>query len=185
MSMRLISWSRSWIVSATVVEEKERVVNRIKHFACCWHTIPPLTLLSCNASSLASPWQFLLLALHMHELEGYLGILPFYGAALYLVALFVQKNARGIFPLWVHQFISHTCFCSFKVISPFIKCSVYIVLSVYGLCALGVFGPVLLLVATGPWNEKYLAVPLYVSSNIMINLRGVNSRIANSYVRID
>jgi len=42
---------------------------------------------------------FLLLALHMHELEGYLGILPFYGAALYLVALFVQKNARGIFPL--------------------------------------------------------------------------------------
>lgn len=58
--------------------------------------------------------------LHMHELEGYLGILPFYGAALYLVALFVQKNARGIFPL------------------------------VYGLCALGIFGPVLLLVATGP-----------------------------------
>ena len=37
--------------------------------------------------------------LHMHELEGYLGILPFWGAALYLVALFVQKNARGIFPL--------------------------------------------------------------------------------------
>lgn len=37
--------------------------------------------------------------LHMHELEGYLGILPFWGAALYLVALFVQKNVRGIFPL--------------------------------------------------------------------------------------
>jgi hypothetical protein len=37
--------------------------------------------------------------LHMYELGGYLGILPFYGAALYLVALFVQKNARGIFPL--------------------------------------------------------------------------------------
>ena len=37
--------------------------------------------------------------LHMYELEGYLGILPFWGAALYLVALFVQKNARGIFPL--------------------------------------------------------------------------------------
>jgi len=36
--------------------------------------------------------------LHMHELEGYLGILPFYGAALYLGALFVQKNARGVFP---------------------------------------------------------------------------------------
>jgi len=58
--------------------------------------------------------------LHMHELEGYLGILPFWGAALYLVALFVQKNARGIFPL------------------------------VYGLCALGVFGPVFLLISTGP-----------------------------------
>lgn len=58
--------------------------------------------------------------LHMHELEGYLGILPFYGAALYLGALFVQRNARGIFPL------------------------------VYGLCALGVFGPVFLLVASGP-----------------------------------
>ena len=37
--------------------------------------------------------------LHMYELGGYLKILPFYGAALYLVALFVQKNARGIFPL--------------------------------------------------------------------------------------
>ncbi|KAL7545119.1 hypothetical protein ACHAWF_008478 [Thalassiosira exigua] len=58
--------------------------------------------------------------LHMYELEGYLGILPFWGAALYLVALFVQKNARGIFPL------------------------------VYGLCALGVFGPAFLLVANGP-----------------------------------
>jgi len=58
--------------------------------------------------------------LHMHELEGYLGILPFYGAALYLGALFVQRNVRGIFPL------------------------------VYGLCALGVFGPVFLLVWSGP-----------------------------------
>lgn len=58
--------------------------------------------------------------LHMHELEGYLGILPFYGAALYLGAIFVQKNARDIFPL------------------------------VYGLCALGVFGPVIILVASGP-----------------------------------
>lgn len=37
--------------------------------------------------------------LHMHELAGYLGILPFYGALLYLGALFVQQNARGIFPL--------------------------------------------------------------------------------------
>lgn len=58
--------------------------------------------------------------LHMHELEGYLGILPFYGAAVYLVAIFVQKNARGIFPL------------------------------AYGLCALGVFGPALALIVTGP-----------------------------------
>lgn len=58
--------------------------------------------------------------LHMHELSGYLGILPFYGGALYLAAIFVQKNARGIFPL------------------------------AYGLCALGVFGPVFLLVLTGP-----------------------------------
>jgi len=48
----------------------------------------------------------------MHELEGYLGILPFYGAALYLVALFVQKNARGIFPLWVcvHCYLLDCCF---------------------------------------------------------------------------
>jgi hypothetical protein len=58
--------------------------------------------------------------LHMHELVGYLGILPYYGAILYLVALFVQRNARDVFPL------------------------------VYGLCALGVFLPVLVLVASGP-----------------------------------
>ena len=58
--------------------------------------------------------------LHMHELGGYLGILPYYGAVLYLAALAVQKNARELFPL------------------------------AYGLCALGVFGPVLVLVAFGP-----------------------------------
>ena len=58
--------------------------------------------------------------LHMHELGGYLKILPFWGAALYLVALFVQQNVRGVFPL------------------------------VYGLCALGVFGPVIALIAGGP-----------------------------------
>mmetsp|Transcript_29320 Transcript_29320/g.59042 ORF Transcript_29320/g.59042 Transcript_29320/m.59042 type:complete len:263 (+) Transcript_29320:160-948(+) len=57
--------------------------------------------------------------LHMYELGGYLKILPFWGAALYLGALFVQQNSRGIFPL------------------------------VYGLCALGVFGPVIVLVAFG------------------------------------
>merc|ERR1719356_98111 len=49
--------------------------------------------------------------LHMYELGGYLKVVPFWGAFLYLVAIFVQQNARGIFPL------------------------------VYGLCALGVFGP--------------------------------------------
>jgi hypothetical protein len=59
--------------------------------------------------------------LHMHELGGYLGILPYYGAVLYLAALAVQKNARELFPL------------------------------AYGLCALGVFGPALVLVAFGPW----------------------------------
>ncbi|KAL3772462.1 hypothetical protein ACHAW5_007317 [Stephanodiscus triporus] len=58
--------------------------------------------------------------LHMHELGGYLGILPYYGAILYLAALYVQKNARDVFPL------------------------------AYGLCALGVFGPALVLVASGP-----------------------------------
>lgn len=56
----------------------------------------------------------------MYELEGYLGILPFYGAVLYLVALFAQQNARGVFPL------------------------------VYGACALAVFGPMIFLVANGP-----------------------------------
>ena len=58
--------------------------------------------------------------LHMYELDGYLKILPFWGAALYLGALFVQQNVRGVFPL------------------------------VYGLCALGVFGPIVVLVANGP-----------------------------------
>lgn len=58
--------------------------------------------------------------LHMYELGGYLKILPFWGAGLYLAALFVQKNARDVFPL------------------------------VYGLCALGVFGPVIVLVGSGP-----------------------------------
>ena len=35
--------------------------------------------------------------LHMVELKGYLGILPFYGAVLYLVALAVQQFARDLF----------------------------------------------------------------------------------------
>eukprot|EP00568_Trieres_chinensis_P006173 CAMPEP_0183307690 /NCGR_PEP_ID=MMETSP0160_2-20130417/18729_1 /TAXON_ID=2839 ORGANISM="Odontella Sinensis, Strain Grunow 1884" /NCGR_SAMPLE_ID=MMETSP0160_2 /ASSEMBLY_ACC=CAM_ASM_000250 /LENGTH=283 /DNA_ID=CAMNT_0025471331 /DNA_START=53 /DNA_END=904 /DNA_ORIENTATION=+ len=36
--------------------------------------------------------------LHMYELRGYLGILPFYGAAVYLATLFVQQNIRSLFP---------------------------------------------------------------------------------------
>lgn len=35
--------------------------------------------------------------LHMVELKGYLGILPFYGAGVYLVALAVQQFARDLF----------------------------------------------------------------------------------------
>ena len=35
--------------------------------------------------------------LHMVELKGYLGILPFYGAAIYLVSLGVQQFARDFF----------------------------------------------------------------------------------------
>ncbi len=37
--------------------------------------------------------------LHMVELKGYLGILPFYGAAVYLAALVVQQFARDLFPV--------------------------------------------------------------------------------------
>ncbi len=35
--------------------------------------------------------------LHMVELKGYLGVLPFYGAAVYLAALAVQQIARDFF----------------------------------------------------------------------------------------
>lgn len=35
--------------------------------------------------------------LHMAELKGYLGILPFYGAAVYLLSLGVQQFARDLF----------------------------------------------------------------------------------------
>jgi hypothetical protein len=34
---------------------------------------------------------------HTVELKGYLKILPFFGAAVYLATLFVQQNARQIF----------------------------------------------------------------------------------------
>ena len=36
--------------------------------------------------------------LHMHELSGFLGFVPIYGAILYLAAFAVQQIARGIFP---------------------------------------------------------------------------------------
>lgn len=58
--------------------------------------------------------------LHMHELSGYLSILPYWGGVLYLVAIFVQKNIRDVFPL------------------------------VYGLCAMGIFLPILVLIVSGP-----------------------------------
>lgn len=35
--------------------------------------------------------------LHMVELKGYLGILPIYGAVVYLVAIAVQQIARDLF----------------------------------------------------------------------------------------
>jgi hypothetical protein len=37
--------------------------------------------------------------LHMYELRGYLGILPFYGAAVYLAVFGVQQLARDLFPI--------------------------------------------------------------------------------------
>ena len=58
--------------------------------------------------------------LHMYELQGYLSILPFYGALVYLVGLWAQQNVRGVFPL------------------------------VYGACAAAVFAPIVILVASGP-----------------------------------
>ena len=35
--------------------------------------------------------------LHMVELSGFLGIVPFYGALIYLAVLAVQQNFRGVF----------------------------------------------------------------------------------------
>jgi hypothetical protein len=58
--------------------------------------------------------------LHTYELRGYLQIVPFYGAALYLVALAAQQWARDVFPV------------------------------VYIACAVAVFAPVAVLVALGP-----------------------------------
>lgn len=37
--------------------------------------------------------------LHMYELRGYLSILPWYGAFMYLVALGIQQLAREVFPI--------------------------------------------------------------------------------------
>lgn len=58
--------------------------------------------------------------LHMYELRGYLGILPFYGAAVYLGTFFVQQNFRSVFP------------------------------AAYIIGAVAVFGPIAVLVAFGP-----------------------------------
>ena len=58
--------------------------------------------------------------LHMYELKGYLSIVPYYGAALYLAVLAVQNLARDLFP--VAYLVSVAAF----------------------------FGPILLLVAIGP-----------------------------------
>jgi hypothetical protein len=58
--------------------------------------------------------------LHTYELRGYLQIVPFYGAALYLVALAAQQLARDLFPV------------------------------VYIACAVAVFAPVAVLIALGP-----------------------------------
>lgn len=58
--------------------------------------------------------------LHMYELEGYLKVVPFYGAAVYLAVLAVQQFARELFPV------------------------------AYLVGALAVFGPAIVLVLLGP-----------------------------------
>ena len=58
--------------------------------------------------------------LHMYELSGYMGILPFYAAVWYLGVLAVQQNFRGFFPV------------------------------AYIVAALAIFAPVGVLVALGP-----------------------------------
>lgn len=58
--------------------------------------------------------------LHMFELRGYLQVVPFYGAALYLVALAVQQISRDLFP------------------------------ATYIACAVAVFVPIVVLVLLGP-----------------------------------
>ena len=58
--------------------------------------------------------------LHMYELRGYLSIVPWYGAFMYLVALAIQQVARDAFPI------------------------------AYIVCAAAVFLPIAVLVALGP-----------------------------------
>lgn len=58
--------------------------------------------------------------LHMNELSGYLGIVPFYAAVLYLGVMAIQQNLRALFP------------------------------AVYILAALAIFAPVGVLIAFGP-----------------------------------
>lgn len=36
---------------------------------------------------------------HIYELRGYLKILPFYAAAMYVLVLLIQQNIRGVFPV--------------------------------------------------------------------------------------
>jgi hypothetical protein len=58
--------------------------------------------------------------LHMYELQGYLSILPIYGAVMYLVALIIQQVSRDLFPI------------------------------AYIVCASAVFVPIIALVLLGP-----------------------------------
>jgi len=58
--------------------------------------------------------------LHMNELSGFLGIVPIYGAVIYLAVLAVQQNLRGLFA------------------------------SAYTVGVVAFFGPIIALVAAGP-----------------------------------
>jgi hypothetical protein len=58
--------------------------------------------------------------LHMYELRGYLSVLPWYGAVMYLIAFAIQQLARDVFPI------------------------------AYIVCAVAVFAPILVLVIIGP-----------------------------------
>lgn len=57
---------------------------------------------------------------HTYELKGYLGLVPYYGAILYLGVFVIQQFARGLFP------------------------------AAYGLGVLAFFGPIIAIIAAGP-----------------------------------